>query len=191
MESKLKQRLVGAVILISLAVIIVPLLLDGNEAERRQMLKLPARPDIELNAVTVDGITAKMEQMERSSASRLPQEVADDTDYASLVPGSAVDSADPSSEFMLDKNNLPVSWVLQLGSFESRARAVGLREQLQAANFRSHIQQSEAGMFRVLVGPMVSKQSLTEISRQIEKTIKARGVILPYDIADSTKQVGG
>ena len=49
MDQALKQRLVGATILIALAVIFLPLLLDGEGADgqRTQPIEIPDRPEVE------------------------------------------------------------------------------------------------------------------------------------------------
>ena len=188
MEDKLTQRLVGAIILISLAIIFVPLLLDGSETERQQMLQLPAPPDIDLAAVTLDDISARMKQMKRDSEAQLPREVPDSTDYADVFDPRSPRHA---SDFRLDRNNLPVSWSIQLASFQNQDNAVRLRKRLRAANYRSYILQSEAGMYRVLVGPMTSRESLAEIGRKLEESMQLKGSIVRYDIADDAYQLGG
>ena len=64
MDTKLKQRLIGAVILTSLAIILLPLLLDGTEEERVNIASdIPAPPKIDLEDVTVQDVIWKIEQM--------------------------------------------------------------------------------------------------------------------------------
>ena len=48
MDIALKQRLVGATILIALAVIFLPLLLDGDnhDGQSTQPIEIPERPDV-------------------------------------------------------------------------------------------------------------------------------------------------
>ena len=66
MDGKLKQRLTGAIILTSLAIILLPLLLDGTEEDRASIAaNIPAPPKIDLENITVQDVMRKIEQMEK------------------------------------------------------------------------------------------------------------------------------
>ena len=183
MDAKLKQRLTGAVILTSLAIILLPLLLDGTSKDRdRIVADIPTPPRIELKSLTVDDVTLKMEQMERASEARLPKEVVDETDY------------ETAEDFILDKNQVPVSWSIQLGSFQNQENATNLRAKLRDQHYRSyilHANTNEGEVYRVLVGPMVSKEALAELSTEIESKLKLKGRIVRYKIEEDTGQLGG
>ena len=183
MDQKLKQRLTGAVILTSLAIILLPLLLDGTEQAREEFIaSIPEPPSIELQDITVQDVQEKMEQMERASEARLPREVVDETDY------------EDAPDFILDQNKLPVSWSLQLGSFENEENATRLRQQLRDENYRSyilHAKTSDGEIFRVFVGPSNSKESLAEMNEVIVDKLKLRGRIVRYRIEEDKEQLGG
>lgn len=183
MDVKLKQRLTGAIILTSLAIILLPLLLDGTKEERAKVAaRIPDPPRIELGTITVDDITEKMKQMERASEARLPQEVVDETDY-----GTAAD-------FILDKNRMPVSWSIQIGSFKNRDNAVKLRASLRDQNYRTYILHAKTNkeeVYRVFVGPMVSKGALAKLGEEIEGKFQLKGRIVRYRIEEDIDQLGG
>ncbi len=183
MDAKLKQRLTGAVILTCLAIILLPLLLDGTQQERAAFTtQIPEPPRVELNEITVQDVQRRIEEMERASEARLPKEVVDETDY------------EPAPDFILDKNQLPVNWSLQLGSFQNEANATRLRAQLREANYRSYILHAKTGdgdIFRVFVGPSSSKDALTEMNNEIEAKLQLKGRIVRYRIEDEREQLGG
>ena len=183
MDVKLKQRLIGAVILTALAIIILPLLLDGSEQERERIHSpMPKPPQIDLDKITVSDVARKIEQMERASEARLPQELVDQTDY------------EEQPDFIFDKNNLPVNWSIQLGSFEYEENAVRLREKLRNRNYRTyilHARTNEGGMYRVFVGPSSSKATLTEMMVQIEASLDLEGRIVRYRIEEDKELLGG
>ena len=113
MDAKLKQRLTGAVIIASTAVIVLPFLLDGTQQEREQITtRIPEPPQVNINEISVEDVNRQIEQMEKASEARLPTEVVDEVDY----------EAQP--DFIFDQNKLPVNWSLQVGSFESEENAV-------------------------------------------------------------------
>jgi len=183
LDAKLKQRLTGAVILTCLAIILLPLLLDGTEEERARVISdIPEPPRIELSDITVQDIERQMVQMEKASEARLPKEVVDETDY------------EASPDFILDKNNLPVNWSLQLGSFQNEENATRLRAQLREQNYRSyilHAKTSDGEIYRVFVGPSSSKEALAKMNAEIEQKLKLKGRIVRYRIEEDREQLGG
>lgn len=183
MHAKLKQRQTGAVILTSLAIILLPLLLDGTEEDRaRVATDIPAPPKIDLDDITVQDVKRKIEQMEKASESRLPKEVEDETNYES------------SPDYILDKNQLPVNWSLQLGSFQNEENATRLRAQLREQNYRSyilHANTNDGEIYRVFVGPSSSKETLAEMNQEIEGKLKLKGRIVRYKIEEDRELLGG
>lgn len=183
MDSRLKQRVIGAIVLTALAIIILPMFLDGSEEDRaRVVAEIPDPPAIELESVSVEDIDRKMREMEQESAARLPQMV--ESDAATVVD---------ADELTLDANNLPVSWSLQVGAFENRDNALRLRESLRQAEFRSYVirtQTDEGEVYKVLVGPMLQKSKLAAIAEEIESKFDLKGRIVRYNIEEDPGQVG-
>ena len=179
----LKQRLVGAIILTSLAIILLPLLLDGSPEGRELVVpRIPEPPQVELSSDRVDNFVADMRQMESTSKGRLPKEVVDDTDYEVV------------EDFVLDQNQLPVSWSLQVGSFRQQDNATKLREKLRADNYRAYVLGADnhsGKIWRVFVGPMVNKQALAELSTELEGKLDLKGRIVRYRIEEDAGQLGG
>ena len=183
MDAKLKQRLTGAIIFTSLAIILLPLLLDGTEEDRARIATdIPEPPRIDLEDITVQDVMRKIEQMEKASEARLPKEVVDETDY------------EAASDHILDRNQLPVNWSLQLGSFEREDNATRLRAQLRDQNYRSYIlhgNTNDGEIYRVFVGPSSSKETLVEMNQEIEAKLKLKGRIVRYRIEEDREQLGG
>ncbi len=183
MDLKLKQRLAGAVILTSLAIILLPLLLDGTEEDREKVISnIPEPPPIEMDSTTVRDIQARMGEMERTSEAQLPREVVDETDYSQ------------SPDFVLDKNRLPVNWSLQVGSFENKNNAIRLRAGLREENYRTYILHSktnEGETYRVFVGPSSSRESLLKMNEEIESKLKLKGRIVRYRVEEDDQQLSG
>ena len=183
MDLKLKQRLTGAVILTSLAIILLPLLLDGTEEEQEKVISnIPEPPHIEVGSTTVRDIRARMEAMERTSEAQLPREVVDETDYSQ------------SPDFALDKNRLPVNWSLQVGTFENKDNAIRLRAGLREESYHAYILHSKtngAETYRVLVGPSSSRKSLLKMNEEIESKLKLKGRIVRYRVEEDEQQLSG
>ena len=180
----MKQRAIGAIVLTCLAIIILPMLLDGSPEDRQRVLaEFPEPPMIALKELSVKDIERRMQQDEIESAAKLPKLVVD-----------TKSDKDEAESFKLDINQLPISWSLQLGSFENADNAKALREKLRAANYRTYIIEAETEVgktLRVLVGPMLDKGVLEETARSIQKTFELEGRIVRYNIQDDKGQIGG
>lgn len=184
MDSKLKQRLTGAVILTSLAIILLPLLLDGTPEGRQSVVntEIPEPPRIELGDISVQSVERQIQEMERASEARMPREIADETDYQE------------AEDFSLDQNQLPVNWSLQLGSFQKEENATRLRKLLREQAYRAYILHavtSDGEIYRVFVGPSSSKEALEEMNVKIEQSLKLKGRVVRYRIEEDKEQLGG
>ena len=183
MENRLKQRMVGAFVLTLLAIIMLPMLLDGTAEEQAKVIaSIPDAPKIEVKRTSILDLKRQMRQMEQESAAKLPKEVVDEDNY------------ELEASFSLDKNALPISWSLQLGSFKNKENATSLRAELRAANYHSYILQaktSDGETFRVLVGPMLKKSALLKLGEQIDANFNVKGQLVRYRIEDDAGQLGG
>jgi DedD protein len=175
--------MVGAFVLITLGIIVLPMLLDGSaESRQRLIANIPEAPGIELKRISVKDLKQQMERMERASATQLPIEEVDE------------DAFETETEFTLDRNNLPVSWSLQLGSFQSQENATSLRAKLRSANYHSyilHADTSKGETWRVFVGPMLKKSALTKLGEEIEDSLNLKGQVVRFRIEDDAGQLGG
>jgi DedD protein len=178
MEQKLKQRLVGAIILVSLAVIFIPIILEGPDDEwSPRSPGMPEAPrmdygvDMELALPPVE--TAESEEPE----SLEPAEPEESEEPAVVVPAVVPPAAQPAkpekpepspaepvaspapaaaapAAAAADKKagSLPVpppGWYIQVGSFSQRMNAEGLRDRLTAAGHSARLQSINIGKAQV------------------------------------------
>ncbi|MEC8299896.1 MAG: SPOR domain-containing protein [Pseudomonadota bacterium] len=183
MDEQLKKRLVGSLIFVSLAIVFFPLVFDGNEKDRtRYSEEMVDPPEFRLGLQSMENVKKKISDMERSSASKLPEELVDENDYSK------------KPNFSLDENNLPVNWSLQIGSFQKEQNAVGLRARLREQNFRSYIlsgKSSTGDWYRVFVGPLSDRGALMEMKTEIKKTFGLQGNIVRHRVEQDADLFGG
>jgi DedD protein len=182
LDGKLKQRVIGVVVLTALAVIILPLLLDGTEQERERIVQgVPAIPTLEVVDLDPKAMIAEMDRIEADSKARLPGEVEPTDDIQ-------------TSQSSLDANGLPNGWSLQVGSFAETANAFQLRDKLRKKGFRTYAigVVTDAGEHvRVMVGPSLQRSRIEQIKAQIEADFDLVGKIVRYSIEDDSRQLGG
>ena len=207
MEQKLKQRLVGAIILVSLAVIFIPIILEGPDDERApRNTSMPEAPrmdygvDMELALPPVEtaetGEIENQEYAEPEAPAAVPAVVPQAATPAEPVkaePPPAQPLAPPTAEpapapaaASKKTDSLPVpppGWYIQVGSFSQRMNAEGLRDRLTAAGHKTRLQAINIGkaqVYRVLVGPTSSRANAEQQNSRLEKQQQIKGIVIEY-----------
>lgn len=84
----------------------------------------------------------------------------------------------------LDKKGLPTAWVVQVGSFSKKANANTLKNRLQKAGYKAYVQQGKntrGVLYRVLVGPLLSKPLALEQQAKINKSFKLKSLVNRFE----------
>ena len=158
MDLALKQRLVGAIVLIALAVIFLPMLLDGSGT--------PERLDVEV------------EIPERSEA---PQSQFDEPDVGAELSAGATGGGDDSAAEPMEP--AVTGWVVQVGSFTREANAVVLRDRLRKQDYAAFVEEGEADgkpVWRVRVGPVPEESEAREMARELEAERGKPALVMSY-----------
>ena len=187
MEQRLKERLTGAVVLILLAVIVIPLLLDDTRRvdTRITATNIPEKPDNEFTTRLVPILEQDEILPAAEEAEVIPAPV--DADDASIA--EAPDPDEPT-ETAPDAGAEPASkeltgWVVQVGSF-SRANADKLNDQLRQAEYRSYVVDKPVTakdgslLYRVRIGPEVLRSEALKLKAELKKEMKLDGFVLNY-----------
>ncbi|MEZ5510864.1 MAG: SPOR domain-containing protein [Gammaproteobacteria bacterium] len=172
MEQNLKQRLVGAVVLISLAVIFLPLVFDGQQQRiDTAPYAIPEKPVISIVAPDVkpleQAVAEHVQAVSAVQADKAAQESqGDQFDHqpVSVAPSEespAVASASPDKateaylvqEKKVDQElqgkpveqtvDLAEAWMIQVGAFSSRDNAMGLQDKLKAGGYPAFVRTSK------------------------------------------------
>ncbi|MDF0750386.1 SPOR domain-containing protein [Marinobacter sp. 71-i] len=169
----LKQRIIGALVLVSLAVIFVPMMFDEPHSERESTtINIPEEPPFpEVDAPEPELSDAPAYRLEENEASgeQAPQPSMDepvpDTDIVGTGPAPVTEvSEEPQSqpdpppatspepeEAVAEEDSveytrsLEGAWVVQLGSFGSGDNARRLRDKVRDKGYNSHLQQVTRG----------------------------------------------
>ncbi len=94
----------------------------------------------------------------------------------------------------LDANGLPIGWSLQVGSFSQLENATTFKQRLRDTGFSTYVTEAEIGTgtsYRVMVGPMLHRGKLEELSDQIETSFDVKGRIVRYRVEDDKGLFGG
>lgn len=198
MNEQLKKRLTGAVVLVALAVIFIPMLLDGgdermasygsNIPERPEYafetidipLQLPAEP-AHVDARVVDSVQ-QARSYEAAAAVPAPESVA------TLATAPPVQPAKPAVTPPRTEKKAaeapPQAWVVQLGSFGQAANAMALRDKARAKGFDAFVEQVkvEGGKlaYRVRVGPEAQRERADTLKLQVAKALGVDTMVMSH-----------
>ena len=194
MDSLFKQRLVGILVILSVAAIFWPLIFAPYEyQEGADFLEIPPAPKFEKNP----DITLEMEILNLKEEAEYPDnwlktggdEVfenptanAADKIFATKSSSREVRTTSPEKP-QLDSKGIPIAFVLQVASMVDSDRAKKVRDTLLEQGYRAYLRQVKVGetiMYRVYVGPKFEKSELAAIKYEIDKIFKVDSVILRY-----------
>lgn len=174
--SRLRQRLWGASVLIAIAVIILPLILDGagSESQFRQVERLREEPA---------SITLRPEPVTAPTVARVETAVAKPVQAEMRSVGSTSASSNLMERVSPNPPKLQLSaWVIQAAAFTRETEALVVRDKLRSAGFASFVRDRDADTdpFRVLVGPMIKKASAEKARLNVAALLQNDPIILTY-----------
>jgi len=202
---QLKQRLVGAVVLVALAVIFVPMLLpgEGNLGGGIHGSNIPVEPDFRFPPVPVAPKAPPV-------ADAPPVPLGGDDSVDSPAPAKSVTSNTPAEPSLTVKPTAKVkpkpavspksspvakavprkhtsgqvnAWVVQVGSFAARKNAQALRDKLRQqgyASFMESIRGKSGRVYRVRVGPELTKSAAATLGQRLAKEAGLKGLVQTY-----------
>ena len=201
-ESKLKQRIVGALVLIALAVIFLPMLLKQEDPARKVVVEappmpvVPEQPQYPVAEVAVpepviddewDGAVITEQPLATGSAPVQP--VAVEPAPAAPVVTQPVKpvvtqpvSKKPEQPVIapgIDKNNLPVSWSVQLANLTNKANAEALRDTYRKKQYNAYVRSSD-GVHRVLIGPLIKETDAQSMCKSLKTREKQECFVVRY-----------
>ena len=170
MDDGLKQRIIGALVLLALAVIFIPVLFDRERiAPVDKKTQIPVAPYIENTPVVATKEPLNEEPVEPPESIFVPdekQEVALTPEPISLTDEGTVNS-----------------WVLQVASFLHSKNAADFRATLEESGYDSYIRAvntSKGKRYRVYVGPKLDKNEMITIKSEIEKKFTTQTRLLKF-----------
>ena len=203
MDQNIKNRLVGIIVIFALAVIFLPMILDGSGVRKDKLeVVIPPQPlvsanpefepkMIELNA-KVDALpdldsrfvdensadnqiertkTAKVEP-KSTTATKIPVEVE-------TKPARAKADLKPTVKEGGD------SWVLQVGSYKDREKALAQRDKIRKSNiaavFIEQFKVDNKPSFRVRLGPFINRDQTKVAQNKIKAMHNIDGIIMKYE----------
>jgi DedD protein len=197
LDKGLKQRMVGALVLVALAVIFLPMLLSREDEMRRVVVEAPAMPQApaatEIVVEPAEVVEPEQLPQEPMPVEEVEPQIVEVPEQPKQAPVPAVQPSAPEPakteqsvatafakpEGRLDANNLPISWSVQLASLSSRGGAENLQKTLRSQGYNAYIRTFD-GMNRVFVGPLIERAEAERLRDQLNRQHKLSGFVVRF-----------
>jgi DedD protein len=198
MDQMLKQRLIGAIVIIALAVIFIPMILEGPDDElspRTQDMPPPPTIDyqteVELpvpeeSSAPSGPIADTGTEQEASAISEPPVSQPEAVAIETAAPARQAEPvvAKPAPAATPSRTETSVAeggWILQVGSFSQQANALSLRDRLKKSGYQASVKdvKSTGGtIHRVLVGPVSDRPAAEKLRNKLASEQKLTAMVM-------------
>lgn len=209
MNDILKQRLVGALILVALGVVFWPIIFVEPDGEKSAQQHIPPPPEVstaEIESPDEAGLRGSPELAANSNGlvedsavvSALPERESEHS--AAVIPPAPADPTTPTAQsdttpaagnvrsespqrLALDTDGVPVAWTLQVATVSSAEKAENLRRQLLEMKQEVYVTTVRAGdrnLYRVSIGPKFERKELEKLQAGINTRFGVTSIVARY-----------
>jgi len=196
MEQKLKERLVGAAVLVAVAVIFIPIILsDSPETDLISGSNIPEKPDANFSSRIIPVI----KHNDKSLSKDIGTDNIISEDNQETVKETVVEKIEANKEKSAEINsfrkenevreaeiqaNVGLSaWVVQLGSFSNEENAQSLNKKLRKAGYPAFVEplnKNGQTSYRVRVGPEIKRSEAELLLKKLKDNMEMEGILVSY-----------
>ncbi|PLW69428.1 SPOR domain-containing protein [Pseudohalioglobus lutimaris] len=204
MNDVLKQRLVGALILVALGVVFWPIIfVEPGEQGAAGEARIPPRPEVVSTPIEPPDIAGlrPSREFKKETEPEVSEQIAPAQPTPAAAPAVAEEQpvaaspppvkpapakktrSEPPVKPALDADGIPVTWILRVASVSSADKSDQLRKELLAMGHKAYVQKVNSGgrtLYRVYIGPKVEKARLEKIRGDIDARFGVTSMITRY-----------
>jgi len=212
LNQAMKQRLIGTIVLGCLALILIPIFLDGEGIQEPTPLSVtvppapeitiapvpdPVRPVIlsDTDALDINNTTVPVvdpDTVPNVQVTESPVPIADagqPQDVEQEQPPAA--QPEPATEPRLTTQGIPEGWSVKLGTFGDRSNAEALVARLILENYKAYSRPVQAGsqtMLAVYVGPVLTQAEAKSLQEQLISEQQLKDAVVVQFTIDTPAQ---
>jgi len=196
----LKQRLVGALILVALGVVFWPIIFVQPEGKKTEEQHIPPPPEVSTAELASPGEAGLRSSPELAASASVqaeePAQVAPQTGEEAAAPTSAAPvptaaqpaipddmRSEPPPRLAMDSDGVPVAWTLQVATVSSAEKAEHLRRQLLEMKQEVYVTTVQSGgknLYRVCIGPKFERATLEKLQAGINAKFGVTSIVARY-----------
>ena len=191
----IKQRFVGFVVLVAIAVIFWPIVFvtpENADDFELPVFEMPPKPVVAVSERR-EPVLNKVDQSVLPKAQEREPPIIQPIDIASPAPDLALVDADEEPEQQssameradFDDQGLPVSWELQVATFSTAERAEEIALELRNKGHKAYVSAvtiDGTKLFRVRIGPKMQKQRLLDLQPDIDAYYGVESSIIRFGV---------
>ncbi len=189
----IKQRFVGFVVLVAIAVIFWPVVFvtpDDADDFELPVFEMRPKPDVEVSEPW-EPVLNKADQALLPKVPERQIHITQPVDIASPAPEVDLVEADDEPHGQVsaleradfDEQGLPISWELQIATFSTLERAEEISHLLREKGHKAYVSPvtiDERSLFRVMIGPKLQKRRLIDIQAAIDDYFSVQSIIVRF-----------
>ncbi len=194
MDRSLKERVIGAIVLVGAAVLVVPVFLDGPSGDAEIVSKAVALPGQSQQQSMMQTVVLTRDRQEPVPASKppateqRPQPVKIEPPQAKphakkeIAVASQIADSESDSKPEIAMESATGMWAVQLGSFSNQQNAERLAAELRAEGYAAFLSKLDTGsgaLHRVRIGPQKDRDSAESVAARLGKSGHA-GQVVPH-----------
>jgi len=204
MERALKERIIGAAVLVLFVVLVVPVFLDGPPDDQEivsERVLLPGQDGQKTQTVVLERDRTEPVPSTNSATTPQPRTTGNAAQQQqpapreeAPAPAVVVEKQREPEPKAVEKKPEPVTtpppavtsttgmWAVQLGSFSSKENAEKLAADLRKQGYAAFLSQLETDggqLHRVRIGPQKDRESAEAMSRRLQK-VGHKGQVVPH-----------
>ena len=206
----IKQRVIGAIVLVSLGVIFIPMLLNSERSLDDGMPVFGSNIPIKPNSSppkksTVSEVQTSSAVIIKSQADFDSRVIIDEhspsettklknktvASFASVDKKTTSETVkeNTTSKKIITAKTTPVAkkpakaWAIQVGSFADRKNAFSLRNKLRSQKFTAFVESvktSNGHVYRVRVGPEIKREVAEKLQKKLVAELKIKGLVIAH-----------
>ena len=191
----IKQRFVGFVVLVAIAVIFWPIVFvaqDDADDFELPVFQMPSKPDVTLSERR-EPLINKVDQTllpvipQREPPMAQPVDIASAATDVDLVEADdePLQQASARERAIFDEQGLPISWELQVATFSTAQRAEEIARELRNKGHKAYaspVTIDGKKLFRVRIGPKMQKQRLLDLQPDIDAYYGVKSSIVRFEV---------
>ncbi len=195
MERKLKERLVGAAVLVAVAVIFIPIIFtDSPETEVISGSNIPEKPETNFNSRIIPVIESddkssltpiESENIESGKSQKNDGLIIKQKVVAEKVISAKENKAEKKLSTEVEGNTTVglSAWIVQIGSFTEEDNAQSLNKKLRTAGYPSFVEPLKRDgkiSYRVRVGPEIKRSEADMLLKKLKEKMQLDGIVVSY-----------
>lgn len=189
-KHQLKQRIVGAIVLVALGVIFIPMILNrddnptgitgSNIPQKPPQLEQLAKqsPPVMPTAPAMPAETRQVVDKDTPPLPKATPELVKKNAAKTAQPAKEADTKTPAKPAQTGK---PHGFIVQLASFTDRSKALQLRDRLRKGKFNCFVESisgKHGTLYRVRVGPVIKRDEANQLQARIAKKFRLKGTLV-------------